>query len=500
MKDGFKTKLDPIFYPESVAIIGASNNFAKWGSFITAHMIVGGYLGKIYPINPKKDTIYGRKAYKNIADVPGKVDLAIITTPAKTVFNVVKECIEKKVGGIVVVTSGFSETDEEGIKFERELAELLEKAKIPMVGPNTMGVMCTQKRLFSIGAPLYPHRGDISFMSQSGNLGNQMLEWAEMHSVGMGKFVGSGNEALLKKSDFLRYFKDDPDTKVILLYVEGVEEGEKFLEIAQETTKRKPIVALKGGRTEAGGVAARSHTGSLAGDSEIITSAFRQAGIIEARTPTDMLDYSMALDNLPLPKGDRVGIITLGGGWGVVTSDNVVECGLTVAKLGKKVIDKLDKILPPFWSKRNPVDLVGQINPEAYVQSVEAVTSSDDVDAVICLGIVGVSSMGIRSFAASATAADLDNIEYAIRQAQGRLASIERSFLDKVNELMNEYKKPIINVSLYAGGRRERYQSRTGYSEVVYSTPEKAVQSLAAMYEYYKYLSGHGITELKGFL
>jgi acyl-CoA synthetase (NDP forming) len=327
-----------------------------------------------------------------------------------------------------------------------------------------------------------------------------MLEWAEMHSVGMGKFIGSGNEALLKKSDFLRYFKDDPDTKVILLYIEGIEEGEKFLEIAREITKKKPIVALKGGRTEAGGVAARSHTGSLAGDSEVITSAFRQAGIIEARTPTDMLDYSMALDNLPLPKGDRVGIITLGGGWGVVTSDNVVECGLTVAELGKKVIGKLDKILPPFWSKRNPVDLVGQINPEAYVQSVEAVTSSDDVDAVICLGIVGVSSMGIRSFAASATAADLDNIEYALRQAQGRLATIERNFLDKVNELMNDYKKPIINVSLYAGGRRDRYQSRTGYSEVVYSTPEKAVQSLAAMYEYYRYLSGHGITELKGFL
>jgi hypothetical protein len=231
-----------------------------------------------------------------------------------------------------------------------------------------------------------------------------------------------------------------------------------------------------------------------------MTSAFRQAGVIEAVTPTDMLDFSMALDNLPLPKGDRIGVITLGGGWGVVTSDNIIEQGLTVARLGKKVINKLDKILPPFWSKRNPVDLVGQINPEAYVQSVEAVTSSSDVDAVICLGIVGVSSMGIRSFAASATAADLDNIEYALRQAQGRLAHIERNFLDKVNELMNEYKKPIINVSLYAGGRRERYQSRTGYSEVVYTTPEKAVQSLAVMYEYYKYLAGHGITELKGFL
>jgi acyl-CoA synthetase (NDP forming) len=346
-------------------------------------------------------------------------------------------------------------------------------------------------------------------MSQSGNLGNQMLEWAEMHSVGMGKFVGSGNEAILKKSDYLRYFANDPDTKVILLYMEGVEEGEEFLKIARDTTKSKPIVALKGGRTEEGGIAARSHTGSLAGNSEIMTSAFRQAGVIEAMTPTDMLDFSMALDNLPLPKGDRIGIITLGGGWGVVTSDNIIEHGLTIAKLGKKVISKLDKILPPFWSKRNPVDLVGQINPEAYVQSVEAVTSSNDVDAVICLGIVGVSSMGIRSFAASATAADLDNLEYALRQAQGRLAQIERNFLDKVNErnfldkvneLMNEYKKPIINVSLYAGGRRERYQSRTGYSEVVYTTPEKAVQSLAVMYEYYKYLMGHGITELKGFL
>ncbi len=495
MKDGFKTKLNPIFYPESVAIVGASTNFSKWGSFIMSHMIVGGYLGKIFPINPKTDMIFGRKAYKKIGDVPGKVDLAIITTPAKAVYGVVEECIQKKVGGIVVVTSGFSETNEKGIRMEKELCELLEKAKIPMIGPNTMGVMCTQKRLFSIGAPLYPRRGDISFMSQSGNLGNQMLEWAETHSVGMGKFVGSGNEALLKKSDFLKYFSDDPDTKVILLYVEGVEEGKRFLEIAKETTKKKPIIALKGGRTEAGGTAARSHTGSLAGNSEITTAAFRQAGIIEAETPTDMLDFSMALDNLPLPKGHRVGIITLGGGWGVVTSDNVIEHGLSVAKLGNNVIKKLDKILPPFWSKGNPIDLVGQINPEAYVQSVEAVTSSDDVDAVICLGIVGVSTMGIRSFSASATAADLDNIEYAIRQAQTKLSQMERNFLDKVNELMNEFKKPIINVSLYAGGRKERYQSRTGYSEVVYTAPEKAVQSLSVMYYYYQYLKGQGVVD-----
>ena len=495
MKQEYKSKLNPIFYPDTVAIIGASNSFAKWGSFIMAHMIVGGYQGKIIPVNPKEKLIYGRKVYKSITDVPGRVDLALITTPASTVFDVVKGCIKKKVKGLVVVTSGFSETDANGIEMEKDLVRLVEDAKIPMIGPNTMGVMCTQKRLFSIGAPLYPRRGDISFISQSGNLGNQMLEWAQDHDIGMGKFVGSGNEASLKKESFLRYLAKDPDTKVILIYLEGLEDGDAFLEIAKETSKVKPIIALKGGRTDAGSHAALSHTGSLAVNSTIISHVFKQAGVIEALTPTDMLDFSMALDNLPVPKGDRVAIVTLGGGWGVVTCDAIVEQGLKVAKLGRSVIEKLDKILPPFWSRGNPVDLVGQINPDAYIKSVEAVTTSMDIDAVICLGIVGVSNMGIRSFAASATAADLENRDYAIRQARDKLYHIERDFLDKVNELMNEYKKPIINVSLYAGGRKERYQSKTGYSEVVYTTPEKAVQSLAVMYDYYKYLKGHDALE-----
>ena len=495
MVDDFKCKLNPIFYPQTVAIIGASNNFAKWGSFVMSHMLSGGFLGNVIPINPKEKEIYGRRVYTKIAAVPEKIDLAVVTTPADTVLEVTRQCIEKRVGSLVVVTSGFSETGAAGKGIEEELARLAESARIPMVGPNTMGVMCTQKKLFALGAPLYPRRGDISFVSQSGNLGNQMLEWAEQHSIGMSKFVGSGNEALIRKDHYLEYLAVDPDTKVILIYLEGIVDGHRFLDVVQETSMKKPIIALKGGRTDAGGEAARSHTGSMSGNSVIFTSAFKQSGIIEARNPTDMLDYSMALANLPLPRGDRVGVITFGGGWGVVTCDAIVEQGLTVARLGSDVIEKLDKVLPPFWSRGNPVDLVGQINPEAFVGSVKLVTESPDVDAVICLGIVGVSTMGLRSFTASASAADLDNLEYAVRKARDTLFTIEREFLNQVNDIMNRTHKPVINVSLYAGAIRERYQSRTGYSEVVYTTPEKAVESLVAMYHYYRYRKGHGLVE-----
>jgi len=495
MAKDFTTQLNSLFYPESVAVIGASNKFAKWGSFIMSHMLAGGFQGQIYPINPKEKEIYGKKVYTKISAVPHKVDLAVITTPAETILDVVNQCIEKQVGSIVVITSGFSETGEQGKQMERDLTELAQSARIPMVGPNTMGVMCTQRKLFALGVPIYPRRGDISFISQSGNIGNQMLEWAEEHGIGMSKFVGSGNEGVLRKDHYIEYLADDADTKVILVYLEGIAEGHRFLDISEKTALKKPIIALKGGRTEAGGQAARSHTGSMAGNSAIFTSAFRQSGIIEARTPTDMLDYSMALANLPLPKGNRVGVITFGGGWGVVASDALVEQGMSLATLEKDVIEKLDKVLPPFWSRRNPVDLVGQINHDAFVESVKVVSNSPTVDAVICLGMVGVSNLGIRSFTASANAADLDNIEYAVRKARDKLFTIERGFLNEVNDIMNQTHKPIINVSFYATSTRERFQSRTGYSEVVYPTPEKAVESLVAMYHHYLHLKGHGVVE-----
>jgi len=495
MAQEFKRKLDPVFYPESIAIVGASNKFAKWGSFLMSHTIGGGYLGKIFPVNPREEMIFERKVYKRLRDIPEPVDLVYICTPVDTVPEVIRDCLEKKVRGIVAITSGFSETGSDGANKEREIVKLVEEAEIPMVGPNTMGIMCTQKRLYSTGAPIYPSRGNISFVSQSGNVGTQMLEWAESHAIGMSKFIGSGNEASLGKEDYLAYLGDDDDTRVILIYVEGFEEGERFLKIASEVSRKKPIIALKGGRTDAGGKAAASHTGSMASNSTVLRSAFKQVGIIEVQTPTDLVDVSMAFSNLPLPKGDRVGIVTMGGGWGVITCDELVEKGLRVARLGPEVIEALNTILPPFWSHGNPVDLVGQINPEIYLRSVEEVTKSGDVDAVICLGIVGVSYQGLRSFAMSAKAAALDNQEYTIRKAEEKLQSIEREFLDKVNELMSEYQKPILNVSLAADGKRIRFQAKTGYSEVVYTTPEKAVMSLVAMYHYYQYLKRHGIVE-----
>ena len=280
-----------------------------------------------------------------------------------------------------------------------------------------------------------------------------------------------------------------------MLYLEGVDDGIHFLEAAKKATLKKPIIALKGGRTDAGGKAAHSHTGSMAGDSTVMTSVFRQSGIIEAKSASDLYDLSMAFDNLPLPKGDRVGIVTLGGGWGVLTTDALVEQGLRLATLDNSVIERLDKLLPPFWSRSNPIDLVGQILPDVYIEAVQVVAESKNVDAVICLGMIGVSNVGVRTFLSSAAASDMDNIEYYVRQTQERYQQTEQDILTRFNELMNQLKKPIINVSLYSGRRRASLRLKAGYSEVVYTTPEKAVQSLVAMYNYHMFLKGHGIEE-----
>ena len=203
----------------------------------------------------------------------------------------------------------------------------------------------------------------------------------------------------------------------------------------------------------------------------------------------------MAFDSLPLPRGDRVGIVTLGGGWGVLTTDALVEQGLCLATLDNSVIEKLDKLLPPFWSRSNPIDLVGQILPDVYIEAVQVVAESENVDAVICLGMIGISNVGIRTLLSSAAASDMDNIEYYVREAQSKYQQIEQDILTRFNELMNQLKKPIINVSLYSGRRRAGLRMKSGFSEVIYTSPEKAVQSLVAMYNYYMFLKGHGAVE-----
>lgn len=305
-----------IFYPESIAVVGATENLFKWGSYIFTNIIAGGFQGKVYPVAKKKETVYGHRAYGSVAEIQDPVDLVFITTPAASVMGVLADCVAKGVKNVVMITSGFSETGEEGKRLEEEMVSFARANGINVVGPNTMGIVNTAVGLYATGSQVRAPRGGISIIAQSGNVGNQIMEWAEQQNIGVGKFVGSGNEGVIGCEDYIGYFGDDADTTVVLMYIEGVDDGRRFMDSARGASMRKPVIALKAGRTEIGSRAAASHTGAMAGSFKTYESALRQSGVILVKAPTELLTISSAFDSMPLPKGNRVGVVTLGGGVG----------------------------------------------------------------------------------------------------------------------------------------------------------------------------------------
>jgi len=483
------TSLDHVFNPKSIAMIGASTSFGKWGQMILSNMVAGGFPGKIYPVNPREKNIFGIPAYQRVQDIPEPADLAIITTPADTVLSILENCGQRGIKTAVVVTSGFSETGAEGRALEEKIVAVCREKGIVLVGPNTMGILSIHSGLFATGAHTRPRPGSVAFISQSGNLGIQLIHWAEEQGVGVSLFVGSGNEAMVTCSDYLQYVADDLESRIIILYLESMREGRRFFETAKQINRTKPIIVLKGGRTEAGRAASASHTGSMSGEVAVFRAACRQAGLLEARVPSELLDLSAGFSSLPLPKGNRVGIVTLGGGWGVVTSDECNEKGLAVPGLSESIVKSIDRYLPSYWSKGNPVDLVGSRDPDAPLVAVEEMLKSDDIDAVISLGIVGRIEY-LRLMNRSAKEVDENIPPGFLEQTEKILLEYEETYIARTAELMEQYEKPVIGVSLAktsggivrpVGGRR--------YSSVLFETPESAVHVLARMVEYQRVTS-----------
>jgi acyl-CoA synthetase (NDP forming) len=484
--------LDKMFYPESIAVVGASETKLKWGSMVLSNILEGGFEGTVYPVTPMREIVYGLKAYKSLLDIPGPIDLVYIATPAGTVMNVLDECVKKGVSNIVVISSGFSEAGGEGIEVEKQLALYAQKHGLNVVGPNTMGLSNINWKLNGTGAHPRPQPGGISIIAQSGNVGNQIMLWAEIQGFGIGKFVGSGNEAVLKVEDYLEYFNADENTSVILMYLEGVDDGRKFLNIAKNTSIKKPVIALKAGRTAGGSKAASSHTGAMAGSFQIFESVMRQTGIMMAMNPTELLELSAAFDGYPLPKGNRVGILTLGGGWGVITADECEERGLVIPPLPEDIKEKLDKKLPPFWSRANPVDLVGQPDVQLYIEAIEVMVASEAFDAVIVLGLIGASRFGVRPLQAAHRLGFINEqeIDFFVKGSD----FVEKMILDTIVKMMNKYDKPIYPVSLAAFPEDETILTPEGsrYKVIVYRTPELAVLCLSKQYLYSRYLQTRG--------
>jgi acyl-CoA synthetase (NDP forming) len=481
-------EFDLLFNPRSIALIGASNNLGKWGSIVFLNIKLGGYRGHLYPVNPREEAIFGHKAYPQITQIPDPVDLAIIAIPASLTMGAIRDCIEKGVRMAIVITSDFSETGEEGAKLEREMVATARSGGLRLIGPNTMGIFSASAGLTALMPPVRPRRGQVSLVSQSGNIGTQMMAWGENFGVGFNKYVSSGNEGDLRSEDYLAFFGNDPESKVILAYIEGLDDGREFWETAKRTTPAKPIIAFKGGKTDAGARAAKSHSGAMAGSRDIYEAAFRQAGIIWASTTEEMLEWAAAFSSLPLPRGNRVAILTRGGGWGVIAADACNEFGLEVPPLDENLIRKLDPIMPVYWSKGNPVDMAASMSLNAYLQSLEALISWDRVDAVISLSgdvgpLAGLVSEVKKKAEGIIPGENLEKIAALV--AEGRMRVYQR-----IRELIARYEKPV-----FAVGRnlaRGKDEPVAEFSLPQFRSPERAAQAAGKLSQYFHYLKSIG--------
>ena len=478
-----------LFYPQSVAIVGASAQIGKWGHTLTANTISGGFKGPIYPINPKGGTIAGKKAYKSVAEVPDEIGLAAVTVPAGKVLELIPAFRAKGIRNMLLITSGFGETGEDGKRLEAELVKAARTAGVLVLGPNTMGICNPHNNLYCTGSPIMPRPGSTALVAQSGNMGIQLLAFAEQQGIGIRAFCGSGNEAMMTIEDYLDGFEVDTLTRTVILYVESVKNGRRFFEAARRVGRQKPIVLLKGGRSDAGNRAAASHTGAMTSDIKIFEAACRQAGIVLAKEPMDLLDLAAAFSSLPLPEGRRAAIVTLGGGWGVVTADLCAEYGLEVPGLSPQLIEKMDQLLPAYWSRSNPIDLVGIRDPAVPLTALEALMQWEGCDAVINLGIMGRRIM-VKRFGQSVLKADPLYDQAFVDQVNQQFLDFEKQYIEHIVNLMETYQKPIFGVSLLPDEKNQTLYRIAGsdYKGVFYPTPERAVKSFAKMFEYHRFL------------
>jgi acyl-CoA synthetase (NDP forming) len=478
-----------LFYPKSVAIVGASDQLGKWGHSLMTNTISGGFKGSLFPVNPKGGTIAGKKVYRSVTDIPEKVNLAIVTIPAGKVSNLIPEFRQKGIRNMLLITSGFGETGSSGRQLERELVKAAQEAEILVLGPNTMGICNPHNSLYCTGSPVMPKPGSTAMVAQSGNMGIQLLAFAEQQGIGIRAFCGSGNEAMMTIEDYLDGFEVDSLTRTVILYIESIKNGRRFFEGARRVGKKKPIVLLKGGRSKAGNRAAASHTGAMTSDIKIFDAVCRQAGIVKAEKPMDLLDLAAAFSSLPLPEGNRAAIMTLGGGWGVVTADLCTEYGLDVPELSKDLIAKMDGMLPAYWSRSNPIDLVGDRDSSIPMTVLEELAKWDGCDAIINLGVLGRGIM-VKRFGESVVKVDTKYPAEFINKINEQFVEFEKKYIDHIVKLMDQYKKPIFGVSLLPDENNQTLYRVSGspYKGVFYPTPERAVKAFSKMVGYHRFL------------
>jgi acetate---CoA ligase (ADP-forming) len=381
--------LGPIFVPRAVAVIGASTNPESIGNRLFRNLLHEGFTGPLYPVNPRARVVNSVRAYPSVADIPDEVDLAYVVVPAEAVLDVVRECVEAGVRGVVVISAGFSEMGEAGAARERELLHIVREAGVRMIGPNCLGLLNTSPAVSMNGtfAPVYPPAGNISMSSQSGALGMAILDYARDSGIGISHFVSVGNKADVSGNDLLLAWEDDPQTDVILLYLESFGNPKKFSRIARRIGRRKPIVAVKSGRTQAGSRAASSHTGALASSDVAVGALFHQAGVIRVDTIEELFAVGSLLADQPIPGGKRVGVVTNAGGPGILAADALEANGLTLPPLSEELQKELKKELAEEAATTNPVDLIASGGPKEFEYATSTLLASGEVDAVVVIHV-----------------------------------------------------------------------------------------------------------------
>ena len=474
-----------LFEPRAIAFIGASTSVTKWGFNILHHLYKGGYEGGIYPVNPQGGAWFGREIYKSLADVPRPVDLAVIVVPKELVPGTMRECAAAGIHAAVVITAGFSETGSEGAALEHEVVAIARENGIRVVGPNTMGVFSAYPSpVQSVMMSTKIRQGGVAVVSQSGNLGTSITYRFNRREIGISRLISSGNEADLKVEDYLEYLETDGMTRVICLYVEGLRQGRRFFDVALRVSLKKPVILLKGGTGATGASAAMSHTGALAGSFALFRSMCSQANIILANTIDEMVDTAGLMLSQPEITGKRIGIVTQGGGWGVISADLCEDAGLDLPPLDERIITQLDAFLPPFWSRRNPVDLVAPGKVSMITDSIGALLEHGDMDAILLLGL-GYMTARARRWMDSAVLPREAMAAPAQKMIEG-----EQELLDLVVRQIRQFNKPIIPVIDVVAfdepgeGNIVRRLDREGI--MAYSSPEEAIRALAMAQDYYR--------------
>ncbi|MGD8564830.1 MAG: bifunctional acetate--CoA ligase family protein/GNAT family N-acetyltransferase [Candidatus Bathyarchaeota archaeon] len=448
--------LDRIFNPRSIAVVGASNEENSVGYTLIKNLTELSYEGKIYPVNIQKNRIIGLKAYKNVNCLPEVVDLAIIATPARTVPDIVEQCGKAGITGLIIISAGFKEIGSEGKELENQILEIRKKYDMRIIGPNCLGIIRPSNNLNATFATRMPKPGNIAFISQSGALCTAILDWAIHQTIGFSNFVSIGSMIDVDFGDLIDYFGTDPKTKSILMYIEGLTNAREFMSAARHFARTKPIIVVKAGKFGESAKAATSHTGSLTGEDMVYEAAFKRAGIVRVDETADLFNCAEVLSMQPLPKGSNLVIITNAGGPGVMAADALIAKGGKLAKLSQKTMKTLDRILPHYWSRGNPIDILGDAKPDRYKAVVETCLKDESIAGLLLI----YTPQGIADAAEIAR-----NIVEICKKKTDSCGTLLTSFMgyadvEEANRVFTENDIP------------------------TYSTPEQAVATFMYMYQY----------------